>query len=175
MKTWTTEMWLAGVPDEILDILTDPDAIARWAPIRFEVVELDSERLQTGSRAHVRGGLAGRQLEFQVDVLEAHDERLSLTASGPVWIDAEYLIRPVRGGSRVRASVSVYGDGLTGCALARGIEALLAAGMLRVSVARIGRELEPAAPAWRLRANGHQVKATRKLIGGRDGLDDRAA
>jgi hypothetical protein len=36
MKTWTTEMWLEGMPEEILDVLTDPAAIARWAPMDFQ-------------------------------------------------------------------------------------------------------------------------------------------
>jgi hypothetical protein len=138
-KTWTTEMWVAGMPEAILDVLTDPEAIARWAPLEFEVLELDGVRLEAGSHARVSGGLAGRHLEFHVDIREAHPRRVSLIANGPVAIDAEYVLRPSRGGSSVRASVSVSGRGLIGGALARATEALLAAGVLRASVARMGR------------------------------------
>jgi hypothetical protein len=105
------------------------------------VLELDGERLRAGSHPRVSGGLAGRQLEFVVDIREAQPRRVFLVAAGPVSIDAEYLLRPARGGSSVRASVSVSGCGLIGGALARATDALLAAGVLRASVARIGREL----------------------------------
>jgi hypothetical protein len=61
-----------------------------------------------------------------------------------VSIGAEFLLAPADGGSDVRASISVSGRGLLGGFLARASEAVLAAGALRASVARIGRELEPA-------------------------------
>jgi hypothetical protein len=143
MRTWTTEMWLAGMPDEILELLTEPDAIARWAPLPFELVALDGERLRAGSRARVRGGLAGRQVEFDVEISEADDGRLSLVATGPVSIDAEYVLRAADGGSEVRASVSVRGRGLLGGLMARALDTLLAAGALRAAVARLGDELQP--------------------------------
>jgi uncharacterized protein YndB with AHSA1/START domain len=147
VSTWTTETWLAGVPDEILELLTEPEAISRWSPIPFELLELDDERLRTGSRARIRGPLAGRQVEFDVEIEEADDGRLSLFADGPVAIDAQYVVQPTAGGSVVRASVSVSGSGLIGGVLARAADALLAAGMLRVSVARLGEELELAVAA----------------------------
>ncbi|MGZ6565117.1 MAG: hypothetical protein ACXVH3_35765 [Solirubrobacteraceae bacterium] len=56
--------------------MTEPQAIHRWAPIPFEVVQLDGERLRTGSRARVAGSLAGCSVEFDVDVLHASEERL---------------------------------------------------------------------------------------------------
>jgi carbon monoxide dehydrogenase subunit G len=141
VRTWSAETWMHGPPEDVIGVLTDPDAIARWAPVPFDVLELDGDRLEAGARARVGGGLAGRRLEFTVDVHEAHDRRLSLVANGAVSIKAEYLVRPSDGGSNVRASVSVAGGGLLGSALARAVEALLAAGALRASVARIGREL----------------------------------
>jgi hypothetical protein len=141
MKTWTTETWLAGTPDEVLAILTDPNSISRWSPLSYELLELDGERLETGSRARVRGALSGCPLEFTVHVHEAHDGRFALLAQGPVSIDAEYLMHPAPGGSRLRASVRVGGRGIVGIALARAADALLAAGLLRTSVARLAREL----------------------------------
>ncbi len=140
-------MWLNGMPEEILGLLTEPDAIAEWAPLPFELLELEGDRLRAGTHARVRGGLGGRQLEFDVEIHEAHDGRLALVARGPLSIGAEYVLRPLDGGSHVRASVSVAGQGMFGRVLARTVEALLAAGALRASVARIGRELEPALAA----------------------------
>jgi hypothetical protein len=144
MKTWTTETWVAGAPEEVLELLTEPDAIARWAPIPFELLDLDGARLRPGTCARVSGALAGRRLEFDVQIHEADEERLSLVANGLVSIGAEYRLAPADGGSDVRASVSVSGRGLLGGTLARSFGALLASGALRASVARIGRELEPA-------------------------------
>jgi hypothetical protein len=145
MRTWTTQTTVAGLPEEVLDLLTEPDAIERWAPIPFEVTDLDSDRLVAGSHARVRGSLAGRGAEFDVEVLEAEDGRLSLVASGPIDIDVEYLINPVAGGSEVLASVAVRGGkGLFGRVLAHATDALLAAGALNTAVGRIARELEPA-------------------------------
>jgi len=147
MKTWTTEMWLAGMPEQVFDLLTEPDAIARWAPIPFDLVAIDGDRLRAGTHAHVRGSLAGRDLKFEVEIREARDGCLSLVATGPITIDATYVLSPVDGGSEVRASVSVSGRGLIGTVLAAAADALLAAGALRSSVARIGREFEPALTA----------------------------
>jgi hypothetical protein len=142
MKTWTTETWVAGAPDEVIELLTAPDAIARWTPIPFELLDLDGERLETGTRARVRGSLAGRSMEFDVAICEAAPDCLSLVANGPVSIGAEYLLSERDGGSALRASVSVSGRGFIGGVLAHACEAVLAAGALSASVARIGRELE---------------------------------
>ena len=75
MKTWTTATWVAGAPEQVLELFTQPDAIARWAPIPFEVLDLDGARLVAGTRARVSGALAGRRLEFDVEIHEADEER----------------------------------------------------------------------------------------------------
>jgi hypothetical protein len=147
MRSWTSETWLAGPPEEVLDLLTEPDAIARWAPIDFEVVDHQGERLRTGTRARVCGVLAGRRLELDVDVLDAEDGRLALVANGPISIDVEYVVRPSDRGSQLHASISVAGRGLMGRVLAQATGVVLAAGALDVAVGRIGRELEPALAA----------------------------
>jgi hypothetical protein len=144
MRTWTTQTTVTGLPEEVLATLTEPEAIAHWTPVPFELIHLDSDRLVTGSRARVRGRLAGRTLDFDVEVLAAEDERLALLATGPISIDVEYALRPTAGGSELRASVSVHGSGLMGRVLARATDALLAAGALDVAVSRIGRQLKPA-------------------------------
>jgi hypothetical protein len=147
MATWTAQTRVAGLPHEVLAILTEPDAIARWAPIAFDVVDFDRPRLRAGDRVRVVGTLAGRGLDFDVDVAEADDGRLVLTAIGPVRFDVEYLAVALERGSEVRASVAVSGRGLIGRLIAQAAEALLAAGALSTAVDRIARELEPAIAA----------------------------
>ena len=132
----------AAAPDDVLALLTAPDAIASWAPIPFEVDEMDGRCLRTGSRARVSGGLAGRRVAFDVDVHQADKGCLALTAEGPVGLDVEYVVREVAGGSEVRASVSVRrGDGLVGRVLAQATGALLSGGALELALGRIQREL----------------------------------
>ena len=109
----------------------------------FEVIALDTSRLESGSHARVAGRLAGRSVEFDVDVLEASDERLELVAKGPVELGVRYLLRPHESGSEIAASVSVEGRGLFGRVLAKATEALLAAGALRLALERIAGELQP--------------------------------
>jgi hypothetical protein len=135
---------MAGRPEDVMGLLTQPDAIARWAPIPFEVIDFDGDRLLAGDTALVRGGLAGRNLEFTVDVAEASDHRLALTASGPIDIDVEYVAEEIPDGTNVRARVDVSGKGLIGRVVANATDALLRAGALRAAVSRIARELEPA-------------------------------
>jgi hypothetical protein len=133
-----------GSPDDVLELLTEPDAIARWAPIPFEVVSLDGTRLESGSHARVTGRLAGRSLEFDVDVLRVSEDRLDLIAEGPISIDVSYVVRPAGSSSEVRASIGVEGRGLLGRVLAKATEALLASGALRMSLERLAHELGPA-------------------------------
>ena len=131
-----------AAPDDVLALLTAPEAIATWAPVPFEIDEIDGRRLRAGSRARVSGGLAGRRVAFDVDVHRADAGGLALTAEGPVGFDVEYLVTPTDGGSEVRASVSVRrGDGLLGRLLAQATGALLSGGALDVALGRIAREL----------------------------------
>lgn len=140
MGSWTTEATCHGTPEAVLGVLTEPGAIARWSPLPFEVRDFDRARLRAGDRIRVGGEIGGRGLEFLVQVTEADDGRLSLTAVGPIEFDVEYLVRPVVGGSRVQASVDVAGRGLGGRILARAVDAMLAAGALRTALDRIARE-----------------------------------
>jgi hypothetical protein len=141
MRTWTATTTTAARPEDVLDVLTDPEACARWAPLPFDVEELDGRRLAAGSRARVSGKLAGRRVGFDVEVHEASGRGLSLAATGPVDFDVAYVLAAVDGGSEVRASVSVRSSGgLAGRLLAQATSALLSAGALEACVARIGRE-----------------------------------
>lgn len=147
MGTWTTNTTVPGGPVEVLEFLTTPDAIRRWAPVPFEIRRLAGDRLITGSRARVAGRLGGKAVEFDVEVFDADDGHLALAADGPISIDVEYRLRPVAAGSELNASISVSGRGFVGRVLARATDALLAAGALDSAVGRIAQEFEPAATA----------------------------
>ncbi len=147
MSIWTTQTTCHGTPDDVLELLTEPGAIARWSPVPFTLVGSDRDRLSAGDRVRVRGQLAGRGVEFLVDVAEANDGHLALTATGPIRIDVDYRVVDHAHGSSVRARIGVAGSGLFGRVLAGATDALLAAGALRVAVDRIVQELEPAALA----------------------------
>ena len=141
MRTWTATTTTAARPQDVLDVLTDPEAAARWAPLPFDVEELDGRRLATGSRARVSGRLGGRRVGFDLDVHEASERGLALAAEGPVGFVVDYRLSPVEGGSEVRASVSVRPTrGIAGRLLAEATSALLSAGALEAALSRVARE-----------------------------------
>jgi hypothetical protein len=142
MSTWTEQLTAQAEPAAVLDVLTDPDACGRWAPVPFDVDDDHGSRLRAGSRTRVEGRLAGRRVGFDVEVLAADEERLALRACGPIDLDVEYRLRAVPAGSEVRASIAVRGDGLAGRVLAQATGALLGAGALRTAMTRIAREAE---------------------------------
>src|SRR3981081_4490629 len=51
VATWTARTRLPGPPEAVLALLTDPDAIATWAPVGFELVDYEGRRLIGGSPA----------------------------------------------------------------------------------------------------------------------------
>jgi hypothetical protein len=145
MTAHVTQTTMAASPEAIMALLTEPEAIARWAPVPFEVEDIEGRRLKAGSRARVSGRLAGKRVGFDVDVLDAGDGRLALTASGPVSMDVEYVIRPVDDGSEVSASVAVReGRGLGGRLLAQATGALLSGGALQSALGRMASEVATA-------------------------------
>jgi hypothetical protein len=131
-----------GQPEEILELLSDPDAIARWSPVPFELVAGPQERLEAGSKARVQGDLAGLRIAFDVRILEAREAAFSLAATGPISIEARYMMLEVDDGSRVRATVRVGGRRFLGTVLARATEAVLAAGALQSALERIAAAIE---------------------------------
>jgi hypothetical protein len=59
LETWTTETWIATAPAEVVAVMVEPDAIARWSSVPHELLELYGDPLESGSRARVRGSLRG--------------------------------------------------------------------------------------------------------------------
>jgi uncharacterized protein YndB with AHSA1/START domain len=148
MRTWTATTTVEAPRDAVLDALTDPDAIASWAPVDFEVSDLAAGRLAPGARPRVEGRLGGVSVGFDVEVLEASEERLALRAAGPVAFDVRYDLEPADGGSEVRASIGVRpGRGFRGRILAEATSALLCAGALQTALDRIGRSVTATAVA----------------------------
>src|SRR3954465_7742569 len=66
MRTYTATTTSTARPEAVLHVLTDPDAVARWAPVDFYVDALTHPRLSQGSRARVSGRLAGQEIGFHV-------------------------------------------------------------------------------------------------------------
>jgi hypothetical protein len=125
----------------VLNVLTDPDACARWAPVPFDVES--TRRLAAGTRTTVSGRLAGQRIGFDVEVHEADETGLALSARGPVGFDVDYRLEPAPEGSNVHASISVRpGGGLKGRLLAEATGALLSAGALQNALLRLVREAQ---------------------------------
>jgi hypothetical protein len=140
---WTTCTRASASPEQVLAVLTSPDAIRLWSPIDFEVGDLPGRRLAAGDIARVTGSLAGVRVGFDVEVHAADAEGIELTAEGPIGIDVRYDLQPAVGGSEVCASVSLRtGSGITGRVLNKATAALLSAGALEGAARRIARAAE---------------------------------
>jgi hypothetical protein len=143
MGTWETRTTVRGEPEHVLEVLTDPSSARRWSPIGFELEQLDSDRLRSGSRAVLTGKLAGKGVSFEVNVIKASDGQLELRAIGPVEMDVAYDALPADDGTEVVASVAVRsGGGLIGRMLSSATDALLAGGALTIAVQGVAREVE---------------------------------
>jgi Polyketide cyclase / dehydrase and lipid transport len=141
MRTYTATTTAPARPEAILEVLTDPDAAMRWAPVTFDVEGMSGPRLAEGSRARVSGRLAGREVGFDLEVHQADAAGLALSAHGPVALDVAYHLRPARGGSEVSASVAVLPKrGIVARVIAEATAAVLAGGALELALGRIARE-----------------------------------
>src|SRR3954447_17111793 len=140
---WTAETAIASHPGQVMEILTRPCAISSWAPVPFEVEGLASDRLTTGSKARVAGMLAGKELAFDVEVHEASDEALRLTAIGPfVELDVIYDVQPLDDFSHVHATIDVKGKGVMGRFVAKAVEGFLAGGALNGALGQLAHAAE---------------------------------
>jgi hypothetical protein len=141
MRTYTATTTATARPEAVLNVLTDPHAVARWAPVAFYVDDLTHPRLSPGSRARVSGRLAGQEVGFDVEVHRADADRLVLSADGPVALDVDYRLRASDTGSEVSASVAVRPRrGLRARLLAEATAAVLAGGALQHALGRIAAE-----------------------------------
>jgi hypothetical protein len=127
MTAWTSNATFEGDPQQLLDALTEIEAIERWSPVPFRV-EDEIASLRGGESIGVEGVLLGRGVHFQIDVAHADDTGISLRARGPFEIDVDYTIRP--DSTKVEARVETRGRGAVGRLLASAANALLSAGVL---------------------------------------------
>jgi Polyketide cyclase / dehydrase and lipid transport len=139
---WTASIDLGSDPDRVLRALTDPAAIAQWAPVSFEVDGIAGSRLRAGSRERVSGSIAGIRTTFVVEVRSADGERLELVARGPVSLDVKYRFERHDAGVRVNARVGIQPQrGLTAQVLRAAVGALLNAGALGSALRRLEASL----------------------------------
>src|SRR3954451_11991151 len=131
LMAWTAETAIASQPEQVMEVLTRPCAISSWAPVPFEVEGLGSDRLTTGATARVVGSLAGKELAFDVEIHEASDKALRLTAAGLfVDLDVAYDVRQLDEWAQVHAEINVTGKGVMGRFVAKAVEGILAGGAL---------------------------------------------
>ena len=143
MTEWTSTARANATADQLLEVLTHPEEIRRWSPIDFELDELDSRRLAPGTRGRVTGKLAGVRVGFDLEVHAADQDRLELSAHGPIGLDVRYELSVDDDGAELHASVSMRrGGGITGRLVANAAAAMLSAGALDGATGRIARVAE---------------------------------
>jgi uncharacterized protein YndB with AHSA1/START domain len=141
-RVWSASMCVGAAPGEVLDALTDPDAIARWSPVPFELEHLDGRRLRSGSEARITGSAAGVKCAFEVEILRADDEALELRARGPVDMEVAYRLADCAEGTTVQATIALrQRSGITAQVLRAAAAALLNQGALDRALAQLERGL----------------------------------
>ena len=133
-------------PSQVIRSLTDPEAAVRWSPVDFELRALGCAQLEAGATAQVAGRLAGREVTFDIEVVEADDGRLALHASGPVVVDVLYSVdvdADSDGDSTVLTAhlKTSSGGGIRGRVMSTAADAL-APGLLQLAIDRIRRDVE---------------------------------
>jgi hypothetical protein len=141
----------AGAAD-VLQALTDPEMIAGWAPVNFELGGR-SRTLRAGCHEHVSGSIAGLRASFDVEVTRADVRRLELVAEGPVTMDVVYSFRDQGDRVLVDASVAVRRRG------GLGAQVLRAAVVARLNAGALDRALQRLADSVRDCARAELVAA----------------
>jgi hypothetical protein len=140
---WTATARANATPSQVLEVLTHPEEIRRWSPVDFDLDDLNGRRLAAGTRGRVTGRLAGVKVGFDVEIHAADEDRLELSANGPVGLDVRYELSLDDAGAELNACVSMRrGSGLTGRVVANAAAALLSAGALDGAAGRIARVAE---------------------------------
>jgi hypothetical protein len=143
MSTHTAKQTVTAEPAQVLRVLTDPAACARWAPIAFSTDQAPGERLQAGTRTTLHGRIAGQNVTFEIHVVAADERGLSLRATGPVRFDVDYRLSPASRRTLIEAQITLaQAGGITGAIIARATSAVLDAGALRFAMRAIAAESE---------------------------------
>jgi hypothetical protein len=137
-EVWTARRAICAYPEDVLYALTDPDTIAEWAPVSFEVAGLAGGCLEAGSYERVSGSIAGIGTTFEIEVKQADVERLELVARGPITFDVAYRFQPGEDEVLVEATVGLRRRrGLSAQILRAAAVALLNAGALTSALRRL--------------------------------------
>ena len=143
MSTHMANQTVTAEPAHLLQVLTDPAACGRWAPIAFSTDQAPGEHLRAGARTSLRGRIAGRNVTFEIHVSAADERGLSLRATGPVRFDVDYRLTPAERQTLIEAEITLAQTrGLTGAVIARATSAILDAGALRFALRAIAAEAE---------------------------------
>jgi hypothetical protein len=129
--------------NHVLQVLTDPAACGRWAPVAFTTDHAPGELLRAGARTSLRGRIAGRNVTFEIHVSAADERGLSLRATGPVRFEVGYRLTPAARWTLIEAQITLARTrGITGAIVARATSAVLDAGALRFALRAIAAEAE---------------------------------
>ena len=143
MSTHMAKQTVSADAHHVLQVLTDPAACGRWAPIAFTTDQSPDERLQAGTRTTLRGRIAGRNVTFATHVVAADERGLTLRATGPVRFDVDYRLTPAARRTLIEAQITVaQTKGIAGAIIARATGAILDAGALRLALRAIAIEAE---------------------------------
>jgi hypothetical protein len=142
MGTYNSTATFDGDPRHLLSVLTELDAIERWAPVPFDLLG-GRDRLNKGDELVVEGGLLGRKVRFRVEVDRADQTGLSLRASGAFEIDVDYRIDS--DAAKVSARIETRARKPLARLLAGAANAMLGAGALEHVLRRVIREAALAA------------------------------
>jgi hypothetical protein len=126
-----------GDPRHLVAVLTELDAIERWAPVPFDLLGA-RERLNEGDDLVVEGSLLGRKVHFRIEIDRADQTGLSLRASGAFDIDVDYRID--LDAASVSARIETRARKPLARLLAGAANAMLGAGALEHVLRRVTRE-----------------------------------
>jgi hypothetical protein len=136
--SWSAHVAIPADAGEVLRTLTDPELIATWAPVDFDLERTDGSPLQAGRHERVSGSIAGLSVSFGIEVIRADRSRLELLADGPVTFEVEYRFRQRKDSVAVDASVGIRRKGgLAAQVLRAAAGALLSAGALDHALQRL--------------------------------------
>ena len=93
------EIDIAASPEQVYDVLADPDCLGEWVTIQEELEEAPKGDLKKGSRLRQRMKIAGQRFRLSWTVIEAaRPDRIEWDGQGPM-------------GTKARAIYELSGDG----------------------------------------------------------------
>lgn len=97
------EVQIAAPPEEVYDLIADPDRLEEWVSIHVALLESTSEQLHKGSELTQCLRVAGQKFKVRWKVVESdRPRRLVWEGRGPVHSHAKVVndLEPVDGGTR---------------------------------------------------------------------------